>query len=46
MTSRTRRITAAKSTSTDGIRTPYRPALRADAATFALASIVLVGTHP
>ena len=46
MISRARRITAGKSTSTEGTRTPYREAPRAEAATFALASMAFVGTQP
>ena len=46
MTSRARCWTAGRSTLTDGIRTPKRPASRASAAIFALRSMTLVGTHP
>ena len=46
ITARTRSITAPKSTSTVGMRTPKRSASRASAAIFALRSMTLVGTHP
>jgi hypothetical protein len=46
MMRRTRSMTAPKSISTDGTRTPNRPASRAEAATRELASMALVGTQP